>query len=92
MVGLNRPYHFKFFKGCLTQILFGPFLNTLTQMRMKVAILLFSVADGVICGTCTNHVVEDDYNDNDNNNDEDYVVSLTQTIRFFVGLEHISCH
>ena len=28
---LRRPYHFKFFKGCLPQILLGPFLNTLTQ-------------------------------------------------------------
>ena len=23
------PHHFKFFKGCLPQILLGPFLNTL---------------------------------------------------------------
>ena len=29
---LYRPYHFKFFKGYLPQILFAPFLNTLTQM------------------------------------------------------------
>ena len=29
---LNRPYPFKFFKSCLPQILFGPFLNTLFQM------------------------------------------------------------
>ena len=28
---LGRPYHFKFFKGCLPQILLGPFLNTLTH-------------------------------------------------------------
>ena len=28
----GRPYHFKFFKGCLPQILLGPFLNTLTQL------------------------------------------------------------
>ena len=28
----GRPYHFKFFKGCLTRILLGPFLNTLTHM------------------------------------------------------------
>ena len=27
-----RPYHFKFFKGCLLQILLGPFLNTLYQI------------------------------------------------------------
>ena len=26
---LGRPYHFKFFKGCLPQILLGPFLNIL---------------------------------------------------------------
>ena len=28
MVCLSRPYHFKIFKGCLPQILLGPFLNT----------------------------------------------------------------
>ena len=27
---LSRPYPFKFFKGCLLQILLGPFLNTLS--------------------------------------------------------------
>ena len=32
MVCLGRPYRFKFFKGCLPQILLGLFLNTLTQM------------------------------------------------------------
>ena len=31
MVFLCRPYHFKFFKGCLSQILLGPFLNTLSH-------------------------------------------------------------
>ena len=29
---LYRRYHFKFFKGCLPQILLAPFLNTLTQI------------------------------------------------------------
>ena len=29
---LSRPYPFKFFKGCLPQILFGPFFNTLSHM------------------------------------------------------------
>ena len=29
---LGRPYTFKFFEGCLSQILLGPFLNTLSQM------------------------------------------------------------
>ena len=31
----GRPYHFKFFKGCLPQILLGPFLNTLSQMFLR---------------------------------------------------------
>ena len=29
-VCLSRPYHFKFFKGCLPQILLGPFLTYIT--------------------------------------------------------------
>ena len=29
---LSRPYHFRFFKGCLPQILLGPSLDTLSQM------------------------------------------------------------
>ena len=32
MVCLGRPYHFNFFKGCLLQILLGPFLNTLNHI------------------------------------------------------------
>ena len=32
IVCLSRPYHFKFFKGCLPQILLGPFLNTLSLL------------------------------------------------------------
>ena len=28
----NRPYHFKFFKGSLPQILLGPFLKTLVHI------------------------------------------------------------
>ena len=35
MVYLNRPYRFKFFKGCLSQILLDPFLNTLSQIPYK---------------------------------------------------------
>ena len=33
MVCLGRPYHFKYFIGCLPQILLGPFLNTLTHIN-----------------------------------------------------------
>ena len=29
----SRPYHFKLIKGCLPQILFSPFLYTLSQME-----------------------------------------------------------
>ena len=32
MVCLNGPHHFKFFKGCFSQILLDPFLNTLPQI------------------------------------------------------------
>ena len=36
-VYLNRPYHFKFFKDCLAQILLSPFLNTLSHINiMKI--------------------------------------------------------
>ena len=32
----NRPYHFKFRqKGCLSQILVGPFLNILTHFTLR---------------------------------------------------------
>ena len=31
---LSRPYYFKFFKGCLPQILLGPFLNILSQLQV----------------------------------------------------------
>ena len=37
MVCLGRPYHFKFFKDCLPQILLGPFLNILSQMLSSKA-------------------------------------------------------
>ena len=37
---LGRLYHFKFFKGCLSQSLLGPFLNTLTHFHsIKIDIL-----------------------------------------------------
>ena len=31
---LSRPYHLKFFKGCLPQILLGPYLNTLIMPQL----------------------------------------------------------
>ena len=37
---LGRPYHFKFFKGCLPQISLGPFLNTWTQIIEQFGICL----------------------------------------------------
>ena len=32
LFALSRPYSLKFFKACLPQILYGPFLNTLCQL------------------------------------------------------------
>ena len=34
MVCFGRPYHFKFLKGCLPQILLSPISNTLTHIRL----------------------------------------------------------
>ena len=57
------------------------------MMRMKIATVLFSAADGIIFSTYTVYVVVDHYNDNDNSiNDEDYVSSLSQTICFSLAL------
>ena len=36
---LSRPYPFKFFKGCLLQILLGPFLNTLSHLYLVLEML-----------------------------------------------------
>ena len=30
------PYHFKFFKGCIAQILLGPFLNALSHIIIGI--------------------------------------------------------
>ena len=35
-IALGRPQPFKFFKGCLPQILLGPFLNNLSQILFKI--------------------------------------------------------
>ena len=37
VICLGRLYHFKFFKGCLPQILLGPFLNTLKPFNNEVS-------------------------------------------------------
>ena len=42
MVCLGRPYHFKLFKGYVPQILFGPFLNILTQTIFCISFMVFS--------------------------------------------------
>ena len=34
----SRPYHFKFFKGFLPQILLGPFLNTLAHVKYETIV------------------------------------------------------
>ena len=41
---LGRQYPFKFFKGCLPQILFGPLVNTLSQMKHWAKVFLQSWA------------------------------------------------
>ena len=39
----SRPNHFKLFKGCLTQILLGLFLNTLTYMELHDRVVLYVI-------------------------------------------------
>ena len=44
LINLADHYHFKFFKGCLPQILLGPFLNTLTYINhLYKANCIFSI-------------------------------------------------
>ena len=58
MVCLSRPYPFKYFNGCLPQILFGLFLNTLSQMKhnshtkhiLQHILKLQPPEDGKCCG------------------------------------------
>ena len=49
MVCLSRPYPIRFFKGCLPQILLGPFLNTLYHLE-KDEELIKNVSDD--CKIC----------------------------------------
>ena len=37
----SRPYPFKFFKGCLPQVLLGPFLNALSHIKQLFAYLIW---------------------------------------------------
>ena len=41
---IGRPYPFKFFKGCLPQILLGPFLNTLSHLIFQMHFSLFNMS------------------------------------------------
>ena len=43
----SRPYHFKFFKGCLPQISLGTFLNTLSQIKeqRKISVPIASITE-----------------------------------------------
>ena len=41
----SRPYHFKYFKGGLPQILLGPFLNTLSHINMSTFLTVFPISN-----------------------------------------------
>ena len=45
---LSRPYLSKFFKGCLPQILIGPFLNALSILKICPKNLSFYLKDIII--------------------------------------------
>ena len=42
---LSRPYHFKFLRGCLPQILLSPFLNTLTHIVVFLQLIFIFFED-----------------------------------------------
>ena len=42
---VQRPYHFRLFKGCPPQILLGPFLNILPQISPKLIINCQAIDD-----------------------------------------------
>ena len=46
MVCLSRPYPFKFFKGCVPQILIVPFLNILSHLSLDVILTPRATNDG----------------------------------------------
>ena len=43
MVCRSRPYHFKFFKDCLAQVLLDPFLNNLTHLSLELRQLFMNL-------------------------------------------------
>ena len=47
MVCLSSPYPFKFFKGCLPQILLGLFLNTLSHLKLMEMLFVSCTRHGV---------------------------------------------
>ena len=52
MICLGRPYHFSFFKGCLSQILLGPFLNTFTHIIINFAVACVWYPSGFLKISC----------------------------------------
>ena len=44
----SRPHSFIFFKGCLPQVLLGPFLNTLSYLVMKLDQLIGLVMSKIL--------------------------------------------
>ena len=58
-VCLSRPYPFRFFKGCLPQILLGPFLNTFSQRLPTIHLLTFlPFTPEVYLGPCQTLLIE----------------------------------
>ena len=56
MVYLERPCHIKFFKGCLPQILLGPFLNTFF-LFLAISFPLKSPSDFIFLVYSSNHPI-----------------------------------
>ena len=57
MVSLSRQYPFKFFQGCLPQILLDPFWNTSCDI---LVLIIYSTTK-----SCYGEIISHKYNDND---------------------------
>ena len=56
VVWLCRPYHFKFCKGCLPQILYGPFLNNLSHMFTLYFVNMFIIPVNLLTSNVPLHI------------------------------------
>ena len=92
IICLGRPYHFKFFKGCLPQILLDPFLNTLTHLWFQIYITLQDNCPNIPNNGQDNNDSDDRGDDCDGDDDNDnYSDEKVSIIHFALNVKPIPC-